>query len=268
MSLLRIPPELHLQISDNLGWNDLYSLIKSHTHLAATLLPRLLPVAARQDGQALILWAATYGNEDLLQQLLETYNIPVKMIAPKIEDAISNPAIASWGNHEIVKYVLQNAVFNRSRWTFGAPCETGSWTDPCPVTPLEVAAYNGHGGCVRVLLTTGAKSIPTLTRNRPVLFTPLDLAARNGHWDVVRMMVSELGVKDCAWSSALMWTMVPTWNEEMVDFMLRYAKSQPNHAMHSFYTDGLLNIYQVEDVERKLVRKVNKVNGWGGGRYR
>ena len=149
-------------------------------------------------GMTPLIWAARYGNEDVVRLLLRK-----KHVQPGRRDTKSGRTALSWaaGNgHERVVRVFFGPQFaspgNLEGWwgeavrvvgvLFGwkyvnpdSSCEQGQ-------TPLSWAAENGHEGIVRLLLGRKDVNPDSLSKSGQ---TPLSLAAEHGHEGIVKLLL-------------------------------------------------------------------------------
>lgn len=241
MSFLRLPVELHLNIGERLSWQDLYSLIKSNSHFVDIHSPRLLPLAAQEDGQTLLLWAAETGDEPFTRLLLEEHNIlvtPLNESPGELQVCTSALHVASYYGHiNIVRLLLEKGAGVNVRLV-GKKTDTSGWASPRPVypprkqhddywdwpnlqAPITLAVQQGNGEIIRLLVAAGADP-ESLDGNG---HTPLFVAVEKGHEAIVRFLVIEMSVKDDRYTCALVPAVYPFWQEVMVDLLLQSAES-------------------------------------------
>lgn len=251
MSLLTIPPELHLHIGQYLTWQDLYALIRSHSYLAAVHNHRLLPVAARDDGQTPLLWAAKVGNEQLIRQLLNEYNVPTHLVDENRITALH--VAAQRGDTAIIGLLLEkgaHALTNYQRSEMDSR-DGGYPEGMTAVMPIHLAAFHGHADIVRLLAIAGGKPRHrgSFLRNARVL----DITVAQGHEELAEMIVMELGAKEVYAFCTLARVVYPTWNEKMVRLLLGHAESKPSCTLWYLRRRTSIEANEFSRVRGKLV---------------
>ncbi|XP_077104988.1 cortactin-binding protein 2 isoform X2 [Siphateles boraxobius] len=123
------------------------------------------------DGQTLLLQAASQGNVTLLSMLLN--QDPLLDIHPRQHELTSALISAALNGHTDCLNLLL---------TSGASAEAANETG---FTPLHASAVNGHHGCVKALLKCGADLEKECLQGR----TPLYLACEQGHVECVKVLL-------------------------------------------------------------------------------
>ena len=154
-------------------------------------------------GMTPLIWAARYGNEEVVRLLLRE-----KHIQPDQQDAQNRRTALSWaagnGHEGVVRLFLGRQFVNRGsmsgRWgkaaramshLFGQRYVNPDSSCKYGQTPLSWAAEKGHEGIVKLLL--GQKYVNPNTVDTLNGRTPLSWAAGNGHEGIVKLL---LGRKD------------------------------------------------------------------------
>ena len=154
-------------------------------------------------GMTPLIWAARYGNEEVVRLLLRK-----KHIRPDQQDANHGRTALSWaagnGHEGVVRLFLAPQFDNPGsvgrRWgkaaravdhLFGGRYVNPDSTSKYCRTPLSWAAENGHEGMVKLLLER--KDVNPNTRDTKYGQTPLVWAADKGHEEIVKLL---LGQKD------------------------------------------------------------------------
>ncbi|XP_051579643.1 cortactin-binding protein 2 [Myxocyprinus asiaticus] len=123
------------------------------------------------DGQTLLLQAASQGNVTLLSMLLnQDPLLDIHHHQHELTSALISAALN--GHTDCLNLLLTSGV-------------SADATDETRFTPLHAAAENGHHGCVRALVKCGADVERECSRGR----TPLFLACEQGHVECVKVLL-------------------------------------------------------------------------------
>jgi len=155
-------------------------------------------------GMTPLIWAARYGNEEVVRLLLRK-----KHIQPDQQDANHQRTALSWaagnGHEGVVRLFLEPQFVNPGsvgrRWGKAARAVDhflgGRYVNPNSSskhgrTPLSWAVENGHEGLVKLLLER--KDVKPDTRDTKYGQTPLLWAAEKGHEGIVRLLLGRTDV--------------------------------------------------------------------------
>ncbi|GIY84975.1 ankyrin-1 [Caerostris darwini] len=145
--------------------------------------PKLVTTARSKNNSTALHQAASGGNAEVVQVLLESGSNP----SDETDEGYTALHLAAKYGHVEVLHALKSAMSWRT-----ASKKTG-------LTALHIAASYGQEDFVREMLTQVPATIPS---ERPVDspeadygFTPLHMAARHGREDVVRMLLNSAGVQ-------------------------------------------------------------------------
>ncbi|CAG8321610.1 unnamed protein product [Penicillium salamii] len=193
MSMLKLPPELLIQIGANLECSDLNHLLECHSYLWRILNKPLYERNVQEHDASALLWAASKGSESTLQYLIEAgadiqhesqylacsiQSEGSRIRWPiQIEDIKEHPIsyAAAQGHMKIVEYLLD----------LGADL---NYRDRDGLTPLALAAREGHLTLTQKLISLGAKQLSHDTEGR----YPLSQAASNGHHEIEDYLFDQL----------------------------------------------------------------------------
>ena len=149
-------------------------------------------------GMTPLIWAARYGNEEVVRLLLRK-----KHIRPDQQDAEYGQTALSWaaenGHEGVVRLFLAPRFVNPEsigrRWGKVARIVdvlfSGRYLNPDSAskygqTPLSLAAQNGHEGIVKLLLGRGDVNPDSSDGDGG---TPLSWAAKNGHEGIAKLLL-------------------------------------------------------------------------------
>lgn len=121
-------------------------------------------------------WAAQYGDEVVVKQLLKTGKVDVNAKDHEFGRTPLSRA-AEHGQEAVVKLLLETGKV-----------DVDSRDSEYSRTPLSWAAGNGHEAVVKMLLETGRVNIES--KGSRLGQTPLSLAAENGHEAVVKLLLA------------------------------------------------------------------------------
>lgn len=171
MSLLRFPPELLLQVGDELDPNPLNALIRSNHLLNELLRPRLESLAfLPKDNMPAICWAAKRGHSLLIYNLIKE-RVDVNAQDPVAKETALHKA-ARGGFITISKLLLESGTGINKRNLQGN-------------TALHIAAARGHTHVVELLLAKRA-DYTLLNGNGESVFY---VAAKGGSEAVVKLLL-------------------------------------------------------------------------------
>ncbi|GIX84605.1 hypothetical protein CEXT_741661 [Caerostris extrusa] len=152
--------------------------------------PKLVTTARSKNNSTALHQAASGGNAEVVQVLLESGSNP----SDETDEGYTALHLAAKYGHVEVLHALKSAM----SWRTASKKKTG-------LTALHVAASYGQEDFVREMLTQVPATIPS---ERPVDspeadygFTPLHMAARHGREDVVRMLLNSAV---CKWMLRLL----------------------------------------------------------------
>ncbi|OQD62352.1 hypothetical protein PENPOL_c012G02351 [Penicillium polonicum] len=193
MSMLKLPPELLIQIGTHLECSDLNHLLECHSYLSKILNKPLYQRNVQEHDASALLWAASKGSESTLQYLIEAganvqyesqyFACSIQSEGSRIrwpiqiEDMKEHPIsyAAAQGHIKIVEYLLD----------LGADL---NYRDRDGLTPLALAARGGHLTLTQKLISLGAKQLSHDTEGR----YPLSQAASMGHHEIEDYLFDQL----------------------------------------------------------------------------
>ncbi|KAJ5975094.1 hypothetical protein N7481_008801 [Penicillium waksmanii] len=232
MSILKVPPELLIQIGKDVECPDLNRFLRCHSHLYG-ILNNLLFQRNIHNTSALC-WAAAQGSESTFRHFI---------------DAGAN---VQWES----QYLAHSVQYHGRR--FRCPLQIEMMKEH----PISHAAAQGHTRIVEYLLDLGAD---INYRDRDGL-TPLALAAREGHLNLTRKFIS-LGAKQLSHDKEERYPLVQAAlnghhnvEDYLFDQLRQYPYSKPNPRLDLYWMLKYAAEHGDEDRIRYLLAQGADVN--------